>query len=225
MQNRRISMEATIAKDVNHYIKVHEQDNVAIIVKDGGLPGRSAAAGGGWCCGRMCPRGHKVALVDIPQGGEILRYGEVIGYAKKAISSGCWIEESLVLLPQAPELSTLPLANKVPAKQEPLVGYTFAGYRNVDGTVGTKNLLGIVTSVQCAAGVVNQAVARIRQELLPLYPEVEDVVAVNHNYGCGVAIGAPEAVIPIRTLQNLATHPNFGGEALIVGLGCEKAAS
>lgn len=81
--------------------------------------------------------------------------------------------------------------------------------------------MGIVTSAR-AAGVVNQAVARIRQELLPLYPEVEDVVAVNHNYGCGVAIGAPEAVIPIRTLQNLATHPNFGGEVLIVGLGCEK---
>ena len=214
-------MEATIAKDVNHYIKVHAQDNVAIIVKDGGLPAGSLLPEG-LVLREHVPQGHKAALVDIAQGGEIIRYGEVIGYAKTAISRGSWIEESLVLLPKAPELSTLPLASKVPAAQEALQGYTFAGYRNADGTVGTKNLLGIVTSVQCAAGVVNQAVARIRQELLPLYPEVEDVVAVNHNYGCGVAIGAPEAVIPIRTLQNLATHPNFGGEALIVGLGCEK---
>ncbi|KPD00940.1 D-galactarate dehydratase [Geobacillus sp. BCO2] len=63
---------------------------------------------------------------------------------------------------------------------------------------------------------------RIKKELLPKYPNVDDVVALEHHYGCGVAIHAPEAVIPIRTLQNLSTHPNFGGEVLVVGLGCEK---
>ena len=46
--------------------------------------------------------------------------------------------------------------------------------------------------------------------------------ALTHNYGCGVAINAPLAIVPIRTLQNLALNPNFGGEVMVVGLGCEK---
>ena len=56
------------------------------------------------------------------------------------------------------------------------------GYRNKTGPAGTRNLLGIVTTVQCAAGVVNVAVERIKRELLPKYPNVDGVVAVNHPY-------------------------------------------
>jgi galactarate dehydratase len=86
-------------------------------------------------------------------------------------------------------------------------------------------LLGLVPSVQCVAGVLNYAAERIRRELLPRFPNVDGVVALNHSYGCGVAIDSPNAEIPIRTLRNLALHPNFGGEALVVGLGCEKLAA
>ena len=125
-------------------------------------------------------------------------------------------------MPQAPELDELPLANNIPAPLPPLNGYTFEGYRNADGTAGIKNILGISSSVQCVAGVIDYAVKRIKAELLPRFPQVDDVVALNHSYGCGVAINAPEAVVPIRTLQNLATHPNLGGEVMVVGLGCEK---
>jgi galactarate dehydratase len=65
-------------------------------------------------------------------------------------------------------------------------------------------------------------VRRIRQELLPRFPRVDDVVAVTHSYGCGVAIDAPGAVVPIRTLGHISRHPNFGGAPLVVSLGCEK---
>ncbi len=109
-----------------------------------------------------------------------------------------------------------------PAPLERLEGYTFEGYRNADGTVATRNLLGITTTVQCVAGVVDVAVRCIREELLPRYSNVDDVVALNHTYGCGVAINAPGAEIPIRTVRNLALNPNFGGETLVVSLGCEK---
>jgi len=110
-----------------------------------------------------------------------------------------------------------------PAPQlEPLAGYTFEGYRNPDGSVGTKNILGISTSVQCVAGIADFVVRKIKQELLPNYPNVDDVVALNHSYGCGVAINAPAAIIPIRTLQNLTLNPNLGGEVMVLGLGCEK---
>ena len=203
------------------YIKLNSKDNVAIIVNAGGLP-----AGTVFPCGlalrEHVPQGHKVALTDLERNEEIIRYGEVIGYAVKAIKKGSWIDESLVHMPTPPKLDELPLANKVPQPLPALEGYTFEGFRNEDGSVGTKNILGISTSVQCVAGVLDYAVKRIKEEILPQYPNVDDVVALNHNYGCGVAINAPGAMIPIRTIQNLATHPNFGGEILVVGLGCEK---
>jgi galactarate dehydratase len=72
------------------------------------------------------------------------------------------------------------------------------------------------------AGVVDFAVARIKAELLPKYPNVDDVVGLEHTYGCGVAIDAPDAIVPIRTLRNISLNPNFGGEVMVVSLGCEK---
>ncbi|MBB6055177.1 galactarate dehydratase [Tolumonas osonensis] len=204
-----------------HYIKVHPDDNVAIVVNSNGLP-----EGSRFPCGltltEHVPKGHKVALQAIAQGEAIIRYGEVIGYANEPIQQGGWISEHQVDLPKAPALETLPLATKVPAPQPPLEGYTFEGYRNADGSVGTKNMLGITTSVQCVAGVVDYVVRIIERDLLPKYPNVDGVVALNHLYGCGVAINAPAAVVPIRTIHNLAKNPNFGNEVLVVGLGCEK---
>ncbi|MBP2168079.1 galactarate dehydratase [Erwinia toletana] len=210
-----------ITDEVPLYIKVHETDNVAIVVNNNGLP-----AGTTFSCGLQLiehvPQGHKVALSHIASGGNIIRYGEVIGYALRDIARGSWIDESLVALPEAPPLASLPLANRIPEPLPALEGYSFLGYRNADGSVGTRNLLGITTSVHCVAGVVDYVVNIIERELLPRYPNVDGVVALNHLYGCGVAINAPAAVIPIRTIHNLALNANFGGEVMIVSLGCEK---
>jgi len=202
-------------------IKVHHDDNVAIVVNFGGLPA-GTVFDDGLALREHVPQGHKVALVDIAQDAPILRYGEVIGYALKPIPQGSWIEESLVRLPEAPQLDTLPLATKVPAPLPPLEGYTFEGYRNADGTVGTKNLLAITQTVQCVAGVVDYVVKRLKAEVLPKYPNVDGIVGLNHIYGCGVAINAPAAVVPIRTLHNLTLNPNFGNEVFVISLGCEK---
>ena len=202
-------------------IKVHPTDNVAIVVNSGGLPAGTVFDDGLTLLEHV-PQGHKVALVDLAEDAPILRYGETIGYAAKAIPRGSWIEESLVRLPKAPPLDSLPLATQVPPPLPPLDGYTFEGYRNADGSVGTKNLLAITQTVQCVAGVVDYVVKRIKNELLPNYPNVDGVVGLNHLYGCGVAINAPAAVVPIRTLHNLALNPNFGNEVLVISLGCEK---
>lgn len=205
------------------YIKLNPRDNVAIVVNDFGLP-----AGSRFACGlelkAFVPQGHKTALVDIEQGAPILRYGEIIGYALSPIAAGEWVDEARIDMPEAPALDSLEIATAVPAPLPPLEGFTFEGYRNSDGSVGTKNILAISTSVQCVKGTLEFAIRKIRSELLPKYPNVDDVVALTHAYGCGVAIAAPDAVVPIRTLQNLALNPNFGGEVLVVGLGCEKLA-
>jgi galactarate dehydratase len=203
------------------HIQMHPADNVAIVANDGGLPAGTVFASGLTLRDKV-PQGHKVALVDIPAGGVVRRYDVPIGYAEKDIPAGSWVHERLLRMPEARSLDDLPFATAPQSDAAPLEGYTFEGYRNADGSVGTRNILAITQSVQCVAGVTRFAIDRIRSELLPLYPNVDGVVALEHGYGCGVAIDAPDAVIPIRTLRNISLNPNFGGEVMVVSLGCEK---
>ena len=212
------------AGDAPRTIRVHPDDNVAIVVNAFGLPPGTILPDG-VVLREFVPQGHKVALADVPAGAPVRRYGEVVGLAIEPIPAGSWVEESRVETPTAPDLDALDLTPHPPAALPTLEGYTFEGYRNPDGTVGTKNILAISISVQCVAGTLDVAIRRIKDELLPRYPHVDDVVGLTHAYGCGVAINAPEAAIPIRTLQNLARNPNFGGEVMVVGLGCEKLVS
>jgi len=204
-----------------HTIRMHERDNVAIVANDGGLPAGSVLPSGLVLRERV-PQGHKVALVDIAADAPVLRYGIPIGHALKDIAAGSWVHERLLQMPAARGLEGLPIATVKPPPRPPLQGYSFEGYRNADGSVGTRNTLAITQTVQCVAGVTAFAVQRIKAELLPRYPNVDDVVALEHGYGCGVAIDAPDAVVPIRTLRNISLNPNFGGELMVVSLGCEK---
>ena len=199
------------------YVRVHDRDNVAIIVNPEGLPEGTAFADGLILTERI-PQAHKVALRDFDAGEPIVRYGEIIGLASRDIRTGSWIREEMVDLPAAPALDRLPLSTAVPMSLPPLEGYTFEGFPNG----GTKNILGITTTVQCVAPTVDHAVRRIRSEILPRFPNVDDVVAITHTYGCGVAIDAPGAAVPIRTLRHISLHANIAGEPLVVSLGCEK---
>lgn len=203
------------------FLRVHKRDNVAIVVKPEG-----AAAGdsepGSPAAREWIPQAHKIALTSFAPGDPIIRYGEVIGLADRVIAQGAWVREEFIRLPEAPPLDRLPLATAIPEPLPPLDGYTFDGFRNEDGSAGTKNILGITTTVQCVAPTVRHAANRIKAELLPRFPNVDDVVAITHGYGCGVAIDAPGAVIPIQTLKHISRHSNVGGNPLIVSLGCEK---
>lgn len=202
-------------------IKMHPNDNVAVVANQGGLAAGVALPDGLVLTERV-PQGHKVALADFAPGQAVLRYNVVIGLAKDHIKAGSWVNENKLDLPQAPTLADLPIANLAAAKTQPLEGYTFEGYRNPDGSVGTRNILAISSTVQCVSGVIDFAVKRIKDTLLPLYPHVDDVISLEHTYGCGVAIDAPGAHVPIQTLRHLAQNPNFGGEVMVVSLGCEK---
>lgn len=203
-------------------IKVNPQDNVGIVSRTEGLK-KEAELPDGTVLLQDMSMGQKVALVGIPEGNAVIRYGEIIGYTTQAINRGEWIGEDKLTLPDPPDVDDYNF-NTIPRKfsLKPLKGYTFQGYQNPDGSVGTKNILGISTSVQCVAGMTEFVANKVRNELLPVFPNVDDVVALNHHYGCGVAINAPGAVIPIRTIKNIAKNPNFGGAVLVVGLGCEK---
>lgn len=150
-------------------------------------------------------------------------YGVVLGYAIDGICRGQWINEHMLTLPTLPGLDNMPYGVNIRTEMPEAPVTTWFGNENPEGGfAGIRNIPGIQTTVQCVQGVLDVAVEKIKRELLPKYPHVDDVVAVNHAYGCGVAINAPEAKIPIRALRNLCHHPNFGGELMVVSLGCEK---
>src|SRR5206468_3189268 len=195
-------MQPVTAKPL--YIRMHADDNVAIVANRGGLhPGAEFA------CGlrliEQVPQGHKVALAGMGEGEAIRRYGEVIGRAAAPIVRGSWVKESLVQMPDAPSFDNLPKPNGGAIALPPLEGYTFEGYRNADGSVGTRNILAISTSVQCVAGTVEFALDRIRKELLPKYPNVEDIVQM------------ADARLQILNCRRRETCP---ASALVVGMQC-----
>ena len=97
---------------------------------------------------------------------------------------------------------------------------TFQGYRRADGSVGTRNTLVLITTVNCSAHTVRQIAARARAELLPRFPNVTDIVALAHRAGCASAASGPEIEMLRRTLAGFARNPNVAGY-LFVGLGCE----
>ncbi|MEY4652177.1 MAG: hypothetical protein RI884_758, partial [Pseudomonadota bacterium] len=163
------------------YIRMHAADNVAIVVNDG-VMSAGAVFEDGLTLREAVPQGHKVALTDLPAGCEVRRYNVVIGRTTRDVPAGSWVHERLLEMPQARALDGLPVATARLQPQPALEGYTFEGYRNPDGSVGTRNLLAITQTVQCVAGVVDIAVRRIREELLPQYPNVDGVVALEHAY-------------------------------------------
>ncbi len=206
-------------------LKLRETDNVAVVANAGGLPA-GAVFPDGLSLVEDIPQAHKFALRDLRRGDPVIRYGVTIGYALESIPRGAWVSEARMRMPEPPDLETLrrSLSSFTPCRvdAEPIPGVSFQGYKNPDGSVGTRNLLALNTTVQCAAPVARIAADRIRQELLPKYPNVDGVVPIEHVYGCGVAIDAPDAHIPIRSLRNIARNPNFGNLPLLISLGCDS---
>lgn len=202
------------------FLKVHSKDNVALVLPPEGVSARSEFAG--VVASEFIPQAHKIATSPIAAGQPIIRYGQIIGIANRDLQTGNYVREEFIDLPAPPTLNELPLATAIPARLPPLYGYVFRGYRNPDGSAGTRNVLLITTTVQCVAPTVDYAVKRIRSEILPRFPNVDDVVALTHTYGCGVAINVPDAEIPIRTLRHISMHANAASWPLVVSLGCEK---
>jgi galactarate dehydratase len=120
-------------------IAMDARDNVAIVANDGGLPAGTVLPSGLVLVDKV-PQGHKVALADLAAGDAVRRYNVVIGRAARPIPAGSWVHERLLEMPAAQSLEGLPIATVKPPEPPPLEGYTFEGYRNADGSVGTRNI-------------------------------------------------------------------------------------
>ena len=208
-------------------IRLSDKDNVAIVSKREGISS-GEKIGQGINARENLNFGEKIALSPLTQGDDVIRYGATIGVANSSIAAGSRVSHLNIDIPPIASIGEASSRAKQSMSLKPRKhgqirkGLCFQGFLNQDGSVGTRNYLAIVPTVTCVSGVVQHAVKKIRESLLPNFPHVDGVVYLDHAYGCGVAINAPNADIPISTLSNLVKNPNFGGEAMLVGLGCEK---
>jgi altronate hydrolase len=166
-------------------------------------------------------RGHKMAAKAITQGEPIRKFGQIIGFAKSDIGAGDWVHEHNV------EMGTLShdYAFAQAARSEPILPEsqraTFQGYRRKNGKVGTRNYIGIMTSVNCSATVASHIAKEAeKQGLLKDYPNIDGVVALRQDNGCVIDYRGVIFDTFKRTAWGYATNPNMGG-VLMVGLGCE----
>jgi altronate hydrolase/galactarate dehydratase len=196
-------------------LRLHEADNVAVALTDlspgAALPGGAVAAG-------PVPRGHKVALSAIAPGANVLRYGQIIGAATQKIAPGEHVHSHNLGMGAHQQDHAFGADLRPLAPVEPR---TFLGYRRADGQVGTRNYLGVLTSVNCSGSVARFiAEACDREDWLRDDPHIDGVVPIVHGTGCGMS-GRDEGYDTLfRTIQGYARNPNFAG-ILLVGLGCE----
>jgi altronate hydrolase len=200
-------------------IVLHASDNVAVarvalaegteIARPGGTTLHVRAAIGA---------GHKIALRAIAPGEVVLKYGQAIGVASAPIVPGDHVHVHNVEVAQAlsPQGATGARA------EPPAVGEaaTFQGYVRADGRVGTRNYVGVVSTVNCSATVCKAIAQAFTGPALEAFPGLDGVVAITHGSGCGMSAEGEGLELLRRTLRGYAANPNFAG-VLLVGLGCE----
>ena len=197
-------------------LKLHDGDNVAVALEDV-RKGQTLEIGGMSITAREdIPKGHKMALADIPAAGGIIKYGFSIGRASADICAGAWVHTHTIKTGLGEVLSYeyKPELRELAA----LTPKAFKGYRRPDGRVGVRNEIWIVPTVGC----VNRNAELIARQALAQYDAmgaVDGIYAINHPHGCS-QLGEDHRATQ-RILANLVNHPNAGA-VLVLGLGCEN---
>ena len=198
-------------------IRLDPADNLVVAVD----PIEAGQTIDGTVAASRIPRGHKMAVAPVPQGTELRKFGQIIGFAAHDIAPGDHVHtHNCTFAAVAHDYAFAEAAKPwapVPINQR----RTFQGYRRADGRAGTRNYIGILTSVNCSASVARfMAQALTRSGVLDDYPEIDGVVPFVHGTGCGMAGQGEGYDILQRTSWGYATNPNVGA-VLLVGLGCE----
>jgi altronate hydrolase len=198
-------------------IRLHEQDNVVIAI-DLVNQGDTAAA---LTARERILKGHKMAAQAIRGGEPIRKFGQIIGFAKGHIAPGEWVHEHNVGLHEFERDYRFAEDARDDGLLPDNLRATFEGYRRAGGKTGTRNYIGILTSVNCSASVARFAAAAVENSgALEVYPGIDGVVAIVHGTGCGHAAYGEGFEVLRRTQWGYASHPNFAG-VVMVGLGCE----
>ncbi len=198
-------------------VKLNPKDNIVIALRD--LDAGMQPVSESVPLNAPVLRGHKIAIASIQAGENIIRYGQIIGQAKCDIAPGEHVHvHNLGMGAHQQDYAHASSNAPLPALSE---DRTFDGYHRTDGKVGTRNYIGILTTVNCSGSVARFiAEAAEKTGMLDSFPNVDGVVPIVHGTGCGMS-GKDEGYATLfRTLAGYAQHPNFGG-ILLIGLGCE----
>ena len=199
-------------------LRLTAEDNVLVAID---VVDKGATAPEGIVALDRIGKGHKMAASDIKSGEAVRKFGQIIGFAKQDIPKGSWIHEhntgmhdfarDYAYAQEAKPEDILPLEKQA----------TFQGIRRANGKVGTRNYIGVLTSVNCSATVAGFIAEEVnRSGMLKDYPNIDGIVALKMDNGCVVDFRGAIFDILKRTAWGYATNPNMGG-VLMVGLGCE----
>jgi altronate hydrolase len=200
-------------------IRLHPADNVVVARIDVGLG--APVPEEHFTSRAQVPAGHKLAARDIRAGEPILKYNVCIGFAERDIPAGSYVHSHNVSFQEfdrdyAHGREYQPTA-VLPVEQQA----RFDGYVRADGEVGTRNYIGILSTVNCSATVVHKVAETFDAAALAAFPHVDGVVGLSHGLGCGMEMSGEPMQLLRRTLAGYARHPNFAA-VLIIGLGCER---
>jgi altronate hydrolase len=206
-----------VAANAPRTLKLHDADNVRVAV-DAVVAGTTT---GDLVVTERVPKGHKFADQPIADGAPVRKFGQIIGFATRAIAAGEWVHEHNVAVQDFARdyefAKDAQPENILPVEQQA----TFEGYRRANGKVGTRNYIGILTSVNCSATVARYIAQAVdRSGLLRDYPGIDGVIPLVHGTGCGMSAKGEGYDILRRTQWGYATNPNMAA-VLMVGLGCE----
>ena len=202
--------------------QLNAADNVALALED--IAADTFISEGRLKVLQNTPSGHKIALQDIAEGEQIIKYAQVIGFASIEIKKGqhvhshnCSVGElnhDYDFCASYQQAANLTVSTAIKAR-------TFKGFRRANGKVGTRNFIGILTSVNCSATVAKLIAKGINDSgILDQYPQVDGVVPLVHGAGCCIKSDGEGYASLQRTLLGYASHVNFSA-TLMVGLGCE----
>lgn len=200
-------------------LHLHEKDNVGVC--KAALPSGTTLIENNFAVRADIPAMHKIALVPIAKGEAILKYGQIIGFAAQDIVVGDHVHAHNCVMGDLKKdygfcRYARPTDFVAPAEQA-----SFLGYRRANGKVGTRNYIGILTTVNCSATVARAIAQHFTfSGELDNYPNIDGVVAFTHETGCGMRSDGEGYETLLRTFNGYARNPNFGG-VLLVGLGCE----
>ncbi|MGN0514806.1 MAG: UxaA family hydrolase [Lachnospiraceae bacterium] len=198
-------------------IKINSSDNVAVALKPISKGTSLDVAGTTVVTVEDIPQGHKFAIKPIKKGEPVIKYGFRIGNAQEDIETGAWIHTHNIktALGDLLEYEYNPTGVDVKPTEEAF----FDGYVRGNGKYGVRNEVWIIPTVGCVNSVAKSIEAKAK-EMLKDYPNVEDVVAFTHPYGCSQMDNDQENTRTI--LADLINHPNAGA-VLVLGLGCENS--
>ena len=200
-------------------IRLHDEDNVVVAVAD--IPSGAPIPGENTTSSGPTPAGHKVATSVIDAGAAVVKYGQVIGVATTRIAAGEHVHSHNMKMTdydRDPAISTHRRETEFVPEDGRLF---FDGIVRSDDSVGTRNYVGVLSTVNCSATITHRIAGAFTREELRAFPNVDGVIALSHGSGCGGLLQDGRDLSTLRrVMRGYINHPNFGG-VLILGLGCE----